>query len=264
MLQNQTFRIFLQLLHRDFYAFSKRFKDYGINFFIIYPIMVITTFGYLQPGIYLGPNANKGSIVLIVGTLSFNIILLCYNFISPLLYDLEADRFIEYQILLIAPRYLLLEMILFPALLANVLSLPFFGFAALIVPHHFKALNTHWIGLMLVLFCASLCAASYIMLAMCIIKKAYGVRKFWLRVNWPLVVLGGLWVPWYLLKQYSPTLGLIALADPILYITEGMRSALIGSDQFIPFHLCIFALLIFFCIFTGIASYFFKQKLDHI
>ena len=258
------FLTFLQILRRDFYVFSKRLANYGINNLIIYPLLAIITFGYLQPGIYFGPEHYKTSIVLLIGTFCINLLSVCYTMMMPFVFDLEADRFIDYQIMLLPPRLLLFEMILFPALLASLISLPFFPLAYAVLPNYFTALNTHWLGLLAVIFCAGLFCASYVMMALCMIKKATSIRQFWLRFNWPLVVIGGLWIPWHLLKTQMPLLGYIAIFDPFTYFTEGIRSALIGSDQFIPFGYCIFALLLFFCIFSFVAVYFFKRKLDHI
>lgn len=258
------FFVMLQLLRRDLSAFGKRFANYGLNFFLISPLLSIITLGYIQPALYFPHNAGKVSIVLMVGTFVFNIILLCYNFIHPLMYDIESDRFIDYLALQLPFTLLLLEMILFPAILAICLSFPFFLFAYLLLPHYFIGLQIQWFGLFGVIVATALAASTYIMTIMAIIRKSSSIRQFWLRVNWPLVVLGGFWIPWHLLIKFSPLLARIALIDPILYMTEGIRSALLGSDQFIPYYWCIVALLVFSCIFICIAHYFFKKKLDYI
>jgi len=183
---------------------------------------------------------------------------------TPFVFDLESDRFIDYQISIVPPRILFIKMLLFPALIAMIISTPFFPLAYALLPGYFAALQINWLGLIGVVIAASFYCASYIMLGLCIIKKANRIRQFWLRFNWPLMVLGGLWIPFYLLKANFPLLGYIALLDPFTYFTEGIRSALIGSDQFIPYQICIFVLLLFFCMFSLLSIYFFKRKLDHI
>ena len=255
--------VFFQLLRRDIYTFAKRFINYGINFFLISPILIITVFGYIQPTVYF-KSSGSVSITLIVGSLIFNMILLCSNFINPIIFDLETDRFIDYQLLLLPPFFLLLKIILFPAVLASLLSFPFFILSYLVLPGFFEGLVTHWGALTLVLCLSALTAASYIMLAMSIIKTTSGIRKFWLCVNWPLACLGGLWTPWYLVHSKWPFLSFFILANPILYMTEGVRSALTGSNHYIHYSVCIFTLMGFSCIFIVIASFFFKNKVDHI
>lgn len=259
-----SLRLLIQFLARDFYVFSKRIASYGINYLLIYPVLGIITFGYIQPGVYFGPGNTITSIVLLVGTFGINMLVLCYTMMSSFVFDLEHDRFIDYQISIVPPRLLLFKMILFPALIASIISILYFPLAYLILPSYFQNLNSNWLALMAVIVAASLYCASYIMMGLCIIKKATSIRQFWLRCNWPLVVLGGLWIPWYLLSSNYPTLGYIALLDPFTYFTEGVRSALIGSDQFISYKVCICALLSFFCIFSFISIYYFKRKMDHV
>ena len=257
-------RLLIQLLARDFYVFGKRIASFGINYLLIYPVLAIVTFGYIQPGIYFGPGHAKTSIILLVGSFAINMLSLCYTMMASFVFDLEHDRFIDYQISVIPPRILLIKMILFPALIASLISIPYFPLAYLILPSYFETLQSNWFGLMAIIIAASLYCTSYIMMGLCIIKKATSIRQFWLRFNWPLVVLGGLWIPWYLLRNHYPSLGYISLLDPFTYFTEGVRSALIGSDQFISYKICIFALLSFFCLFSIISVYFFKKKLDHV
>ncbi len=261
---SHTLGTFLQLLWRDFYVFSTRIKNYGINYLIIYPILAIITFGYIQPGIYFGPGNTKTSIVLLIGTFCINMLSFCYTLMSPFVFDLESDRFTDYQILLLPPRWLLAELIIFPAVLAALVSVPFFLIAYAILPGYFDGLATNWPALLLVVLCAAFYCASYIMMALCIIRKATSIRQFWLNFNWPLVVIGGLWIPWHLLNDHLPWLGTIALLDPFTYFTEGVRSALIGTPQFIDYRYCIVALLFSSCIFSIVAAYFFKKKMDHV
>ena len=257
-------RLLIQLLARDFYVFGKRIASFGINYLLIYPILAIVTFGYIQPGVYFGPGNTKMSVILLVGTFGINMLSLCYTLMASFVFDLEHDRFIDYQISVIPPRILLFKMILFPALIASMISLPYFPLAYLILPQYFESLNSNWLALMAVIIAASLYCASYIMMGLCIIKKATSIRQFWLRFNWPLVVLGGLWIPWHLLSSNFPSLGYISLFDPFTYFTEGIRSALIGSDQFISYKICIFVLFSFFCMFSLVSVYFFKKRLDHV
>ncbi len=257
-------RLLIKLLAHEFYIFGKRIQSFGINYLVIYPILAIVTFGYIQPGIYFGPGHTKTSIVLLVGTFAINMISLCYTLMASFVFDLEHDRFVDYQISIVSPRLLFIKMILFPAIIASLISIPYFPLAYIILPSYFETLQSNWFGLIAVVIAASFYAASYIMLGLCVIKKATSIRQFWLRFNWPLAVLGGLWLPWGILSKHYPILGYLALLDPFTYFTEGVRSALIGSDQFISYKICIFALLGFFCMFSVVAMYFFKRKLDHV
>jgi len=257
-------KTFFQLLHRDFYIFGKRLKTYGINYLIIYPLLAILIFGYIQPGVIFGAGSAKASIILMVGTFALNSVQICFSLISPLMYDIEGDRFIDYQMMLLPPRVLFFELIAFPALFSFIIAMPFFPLARLLLPSYFDALNTSWVGLLLMNLVCSYFFASYVLMVMCFIKRSFNVRYFWIRINWPLVVLGGFWVPWALLNSRFKLYSWLALIDPYTYITEGLRSALVGNDPFIAYPICILALIFFSGVFNILALYFFKRKLDHI
>lgn len=253
-----------KLFARDFYVFRKRITGYGLNYLFIYPILSIITFGYIQPGIYFGPAQSNMSIVLLIGMFTVNMLALSFTLLSPFIYDLEDTRFIDYQLLLLPPRALLGQMLLFPVILTSSISLVFFPLARLLLPSYFISLNTSWFALLAMIICSSLFCVSYIMLALCIMPKSTYIRPFWIRCNWPLMVMGGFWIPWHMLKTYSPFLSAFSLLDPFTYVTDGIRSALIGTNLFIPYYVCIIALIIFSSIFIAMAAYFFKKKLDHI
>ena len=259
-----TYRTFFQILSRDFYIFGKRLKTYGINYLLIYPLLAILIFGYVQPGVIFGSASAKASIILMVGTFALNCVQICFSLISPLMYDIEGERYIDYQLTLLPPRLLFFELITFPAIFSFIIAMPFFPLARLLLPSYFDALNTSWIGLTLMIMVCSYFFASYVMFVMCFIKRAMNVRYFWVRINWPLVVLGGFWVPWSLLKTRFTLYSWLALLDPYTYVTEGLRSALVGSNQFISYPICIASLLIFSIIFNMLGCYYFKRKLDHI
>lgn len=264
MFSLETCKTFFQLLHRDFYIFGKRLKTYGINYLIIYPLLAILIFGYIQPGVIFGAGSAKASIILMVGTFALNSVQICFSLISPLIYDIEGDRFIDYQMMLLPPRLLFFELIAFPALFSFIIAMPFFPLARLLLPSYFDALNTSWVGLLIMNLVCSYFFASYVMMVMFFIKRSFNVRYFWIRINWPLVVLGGFWVPWALLNSRFKIYSWLALLDPYTYVTEGLRSALVGNTQFISYPICIASLLIFSIIFNMLGCYYFKRKLDHI
>jgi hypothetical protein len=256
--------VFVQMLMRDIFVFKKRMVHYAINYLLIVPFLTIVAFGYIQPGVYFGPGHGKMSIILLVGTFVSSMIHICAALLAPFLYDLESDRFIDYQILLLPPTMLVFEIMLFPALITCAILLPFFPLAYAILPSYFASMQTNWIALFGMILTIALCATSYVMLAFCVMKNTFSLRYFWLRCNWPLIILGGFWLPWRILYNFSPSLGWVALINPFTYMTDGLRSVLIGSDQFIWWPFCMIALLGFFCVFSMGACYFFKRKLDHI
>ena len=251
-------------MYRDFYILKNRIPTYAINYCIIFPLITIIGFGYIQSGVFFKSPYVPESLILMIGSFVFTITSMCFSFISPFIYDMEGNRFIDYQLTLLPAPFLVVEMIVFAALFAFFTALPFFPLVRSIFPQLFIGLQSSWLALLLILFCMCIFIASYIMLAMCLIKSSFQIRQFFVRVNLPLVILGGSWLPWYIMKQHFPPLAYIVLLNPFTYITEGIRASLFGNNSSIPWYLCLIALIAFSLSFTLASIHFFKRKLDPV
>lgn len=262
--KNHSLLVFAQLLKRDFYVYFKRASTYALNFIVLYPLVSIISYAYLQSKTYFGAqNVTQGTIFF-AGSIVLLILSLTFELTILLLFDLENERTIDFRIVLLDPYLVLLEQIVFTTLFSFLMMIPFFPITKLILQDNFDTSNTSWPLLFLIIFLSCLACASYNLLVACALKSSNQLSHLWIRCNLPLLTLGGLWVPWYVVYEYAPGLGLLTLLNPLLYCTEGTRQALIGGTQFLPIGLCMLALLLFSLIFAGISCYLFKKKVDHI
>jgi ABC-type polysaccharide/polyol phosphate export permease len=90
------------------------------------------------------------------------------------------------------------------------------------------------------------------------------IGMFWVRVNYVVMVLGGAFLPTKAIQTYSPLLGKLILLNPLLYVTEGIRGALLGGDEFLSFGICVSMLLLSSVMAIAAAWYVFKRRVDHI
>jgi ABC-2 type transport system permease protein len=260
----RTAKVFLYFLWRDFYVYKSRVLNYCINNCFIYPILYSVFFGYIQPNVYFGVGSEAKATALFIGHILIIIFVFANTLNSTLLFDLENVRFTDYQITLLPPRIFLLERIFFASLFTFIIAIPYFPVAKLLLGHRFVVSNANWPLTYLILYLSALCCSAYTMFAACWIENSRKLRTFWMRFNFPLLTFGGLFVPWFVSKQLSSTLGYAMLFNPLLYISEGLRSSILGSPEYIAAPLCILALLIFTTIFTLLSWHYFKKKVDHI
>ena len=260
----QTARVFFEFLRRDFYVYFKRINTYAINFIILYPLTYIISFAYIQAKAYFGTDNTTQATIFFAGNLILLIMNLAFEFTILLLFDLENDRTIDYRITLLNPRLILLEQIIFTTLFSFLLLAPFFPLTTLILRTHFDSAHVSWPLLFIILFLSCLCSASYHMFIACSLKSSKQIVHFWMRCNLPLITFGGFVAPWYIMNQYSSIIGMASLCDPFLYATEGIRQAIIGGNLFFPITYCALVLILFSCIFSFLACYLFKKKVDHI
>lgn len=258
-----SFYVFLYYMQRDFYIYGKQFWTYFINYIIITPLKLGVFFAYLQKNIYFATQEAEQGTILFIGSLIIPLLVITFTVTVDLLFDIEGDRFISYQLSILNPKLVLVQRIIFASIFTFILTVPLFPMVKLFVGNNLVTDHTSWIKFTCIVAASALCCASYNVLAMCILplKK---MRIFWSRVNSPLMNLAGLWAPLFAIKQFSPFLGVIAYANPLLYMIEGMRQTTLPSEQFLPFWLCIIMLCFFSLVCTMFAWYFFKKRMDHI
>jgi len=255
--------IFLRFLQRDIYVQKQRIGTFLINYGIIYPTIYAFAIGYIMANTYLGYNSGQGT-NLFIGHILIIVVAFANSLNIGLLFDFENQRCIDYQITLLSPRLIILERILFASLFTFAISIPFFPIASLILGNSFAHATISWPKTFLVLYASSLCCSAYTQFTACVIPNSRKLRSFWMRVNFGLINLGGIFIPWHVMNKFSSVLGYITLLNPLLYITEGLRSAILGLPEFINAWICMSAMLAFSVLFTLLAFHFFKKRIDHV
>lgn len=259
-----TLLIFLQFLRRDFYVHGRRIGNLIFNYSIIYPLLYAFAFAYIQTNVYFGhSNATQGT-MLLAGNISLIVMVITFQYAFDLLLDLEHDRFIDYQMTILHPSLIIIERIIFSSLFAFLLAVPFFPLTKLLLQDNMDTHNTAWLPMFIVMYVGALCCAAYHQLAIILIKHSDSISLLWSRVNIPFITLGGFWIPFYIINDYSPLLGNCIRINPILYFSEGMRQTLVGGQQFFSLSLSIFMLTVFSIIFCAASMILFKKRVDHI
>lgn len=231
---------------------------------IIYPTLYASAFLYVGAQIFFGSDKPKIGTMLFAGNILPSLMTLTYKFGIELLSDLEQQRFTDYQITLLSPRLLLLERIIFTAFFTFVLLVPFFPISKLLFPAYFITDSTSWIALYGMLALSSLFCSAYHLMIGCLMKNSQQTSRFWIRINQPLLFLGGLWAPHSVICQFSPYLGFFCYANPFMYSAEGIRQALFSSTLYFSLKACFLALCAATLLCTTFCFYGFKRKIDHI
>ncbi len=259
----QTSLIFWHFFKRDWYVHAKKLPGMLLNYSLLYPAMYAICFAYLQARIYFGNDVKQGTI-LFAGNILVVILLLSYKLTIDLLFDLQNNRFIDYQITILHPRLVILERILFASIFTFIMMVPFYPVSKLLLQHNLDTSHTSWPHVMLILYVGSLCCSAYHQYATLVLKYGNQITSLWARVNNTLIIFGGFWIPLHVMQKYSPLFARFILLNPALYITEGLRQAIIGGPEFLPFWRCIGMLLIFSVAFTLLSWYQFKKRVDHV
>lgn len=259
-----TCRVFMQFLHRDFFVYRKKILNDLLNYAVITPVVLSISFIYVQANIYFG--ADDGShigTIIFAGNILIPLMVMAYKLTFELLFDLEQHRFVNYQIMLLHPRLVMVERIVFASLVSFFVTLAFFPISKILLGEYFFTHNTNWPLLYVVLFAASCCTVAYHQFFAALLRTNQ-IGMFWVRINHVAMILAGAFIPVYTIKEYSPFLGKLMALNPLLYATEGIRQALLASEVFLPAWYCVAVMSGFTIIFTVLTWHAFKKRVDHI
>lgn len=260
----ESAKIFCAFLRRDCYVYGKKLKNYLFNYGFLYPLMYASVFGYLQPRILFPDNPVAKGTLLFSANILLIIFIMSFDLGIRLLFDLENNRYIDYQTTRLSPKLVIIQQILFSACFTFLITLPFFPMAKLVMQNSFDTSNTSWFQLYVIIFLACVFCCTHHFLASCALSSSRKIVSFWMRFNTPMINFGGFWAPFMIIKKFSPTFGKLLLLNPVIYISEGLRQAIIGGNTFLPFWQCAGALIIFSIGAIALTCYFFKKRVDHI
>ncbi len=249
---------------RDYYAQRNYLRHYFINYCLIFPMISTFVFGYLQSNLFFDGVTPQKITTLLTGNILLIFFIVPYVNNMGLFFDLISDRFINYQITILSPRLLLLQRALFNAFLTFIILLAYYPMAKLLLGSYFDTSNTCWPAVAVMIFFGSLTSSAYSLFIACFLTRVSQLSHVWPRCNEHMLMLGGFWIPLFVMKQLSPQLAIIARINPLIYITEGLRQAIIGGDRFLPLITCVISLACFFLLFFALATYYFKKRVDHI
>lgn len=232
--QNAT--VFKALVYRDCIMIKKRLRGSLIDSLVQLFIAVVLMGGLLPtmgiPATMIAP--------LYLGSQVAQIFFLGMSFGLRNLFDLRYARLIDYRLTLpIDKSWLFASYIVYFMLEALIITLPLMTIGIMLLGERFIMIAPNYIASAL-LYCMSLVFLGTFFLAL----SFYYDYDWFLQNIWPrrLTFLFGcspVFFTWFNAKQFAPNLASIMLLSPMTYIAEGLRSGLIGTNDFISIYVCI-------------------------
>lgn len=188
---------------------------------------------YLWP--VMGMTTEFGKIIL-AGVLASIGVIEAYSIIALIIADLEGDRAISYYLTLpIPPALVFIRMLVYNALFFTAVCLVLFPACNLFLPAPIAYSMVHWPKFIVTLLCTNFFHGALILWAATCVADMRMLGKVWSRLLHPLWFFGGFQFTWLAACKKSVWLGYLVLLNPLMHASEGMRSALIGGDGYLPF-----------------------------
>lgn len=252
-------QVFYQLLKRDLLIFMRDYWNKFFDMVIIFAVNVII-FGYFMTG--EGLSANYGPFLLIAAIGSFGLIEIVGK-VALFLSDIEGERAISQLLIMpIRSELVFIYMAVFWAISSMVLAVLLFPVGKLLLWARFDLAAISYVRLIPMFVTSSLFFGSFALWLSSVIPGMSSLNTLWLRYVVPLWMFGTYFFSWETAYQLSPIIGAVLLANPIVYVIEGMRAAALGQAGYLPYWISLLALWGFIFACTTHAIKRLKKRLD--
>jgi len=253
-------KCFLQLMRREMYLFFKSFASRLIDILVVFCSSVIV-FGYLMSD--SGLKSSYGPFIIVGAIASFGLFETTWR-ASILAQDITDNKLTNYLILPIPSCYVFFSIALSWAVNTAILSFCLFPIGKLILWSEFSFSNVSIFKFVLIYIVGNLFYGFFALWISSLVTNLRNTSWLWSRIVNPLFMFCGYYYTWKSIYSLSSLVGAFHLLNPLLYILEGTKAAVLGQEGYLPFWLCFFTLCLFIIFFAFDAIRRFKKRLDYV
>lgn len=251
--------IFFQLLKRDLAAFRHEYFSKLMDTFAVFLVNVVV-FAYFMP--LEGLSKNYGSFFAVGAIASYGLIEIVGK-VAVFIADLDGNRAIT-QILIMPIRSPLIfaYIAIFWALTSGLLAIFLFPFAKLILFNKFGLEEVSYFKFIIMFITANMFFGFFALWLSSVTKGLDAINGLWARYINPMWMFGAFFYSWHSVYALNPVIAYVSLINPMVYVMEGMRAAVLGQEGYLPFWMCLAALWGFIVVCFTIAVPRLKKRLD--
>jgi len=261
-MDSSSIKIIGLMLKRDLLNLRKSWLGILINM-IIWVIITVAIKLYILP--YFGISEQYGSLILVAAISSaanFEIMFRMEFFVQDINERREA---INYDLLLpISSALVFIERALYFAITGLFVSVMVLPLGKLLFWSRIDLTHLSLLKLIPFYILFNLMYGFFALYLSSRIAGLQAIINLWMRVIFPLWFLGGFEFSWYALKDMAPKFAYVALLNPYLYTTEGLRAAVFGQRGYISFWICVLIVVLFTFFIGWRALGNLKKKLDTV
>lgn len=250
-----------ELIRTDLFIFKNDLFGRSIDL-IIWVSLQLGIVTYVMP--YFGLSSTFGTFQF-GGILAATALFELYGNVVNIISDFQGNRVIDYQLTLpVSSRAVLISRMISYALSYIIITLIMLPVGKLLLWYQFDLTQVSWFKLILAILAQGMFYASFVFFPASLVLNLSQMRTVWSRFIFPMWFLGGFQFSWKALHTVLPLAAYAVLANPLIYITESMRIALIGQEGFINFWICMAALCSFSALFAWLSLHFLQKRLDYV
>jgi ABC-type polysaccharide/polyol phosphate export permease len=255
------FNTYKNLVLLDLQVFKQTVLDKVIDLTIWVVLTTVVT-GYIMPFFGLSQDFGPfqfGGIIAAVGLFEL------YSSAVDLVADFQGNKVINYALTLPIPSWLaLLAKSTYYFIVYATLTTLMLPIGKLSLWNTLNVSQIVWIKLALALIMQCIFYACFVLWAASIIKNMSKLGSIWARYIFPMWFMGGFQFSWLALYKVIPVAAYINLINPMIYITESTRAAMLGQEGYINYWICVavIAVCAFGCFMIAFRNL--KKRLDFV
>jgi len=231
-----SFTIFFKLVETQLCAVRSQWFDMIFNLYI-WVFCSLVVLGYIMQSFGLAADYGCFQLAGIIGTIGLFEV---YGNVMKNIMDFEGDKSISYYLTLpTSPVVVFGSFVAFYALIGTILSFIVFPFGVLILKNSFNLAAVSWSKFIVMTIISNIFFGVFTLLVTAYVGTMAKIRNVWTRFIFPLWYLGGFQFSWEVVRIKSEILSYVMLANPIVFIMEGMRASLLGQASYLSWWLCI-------------------------
>ena len=253
--------ILYKLTKTHFHVACQQLFSKTVNLYI-WAFCSLIVMGYVMQEYGLAGDYGCFQLATVVGTIGLFQI---YGNAFCLIADVEGDQHINYLLTLpLNPRIVWASFICSYALIGIILSCVMVPFGKLLLWNSFSFAGISWIKFGLIIILANIFFGIFTLAVTAHVGAISQMENVWSRFIFPLWFMGGFQFSWASIYKLSQPFAYFLLCNPVLYVMEGTRAALLGQGDCLPWAWCCIVLLGFTAVGWWYANYKMKRLLDFV
>jgi ABC-type polysaccharide/polyol phosphate export permease len=208
---------------------------------------------------------NNFGLIQFAGVLATIGLFESYSYIFPFIADLEGREMIYYELGFPIPSLcLFLSKVISHAISFIILTICIIPISKFLLWDIVFLADFNWLYLIVILLLANIFFATMILVVTSFVKNMSKIGNVWARFIFPIWFMGGFQFSWSHLYQTNKFIAYIDLLNPIIYINEAFKIAILRQEGICSFWLCILIVFLFSvaCFYIGYTRL--KKRLDFI
>jgi len=250
-----------ELIKTDLKIFRKVAVQKWIDMFIWITTMTMV-FAYIMPSFGLTKSFGAFMIASMCSTAG---LFQAFSYVAEMVADFDGDKIINYYFTLPIPSWtIFVRLVIYYTITFTFLGILVLPIGKLMLWNTLSLTGVHYGKYAIIV---SLANSFYAILALWVASFVYSLLRLdsvWMRVIYPLWFLGCFQFSWQSLYKVAPVFAYIDLLNPITYVSEGTRAAVLGQQGSLNFWTCVAALIFFIGLGGWHAISRLKKRLDFV